>query len=142
MMMSVPLTQTLLLGSALLTTGCSLVLALRVRRLKRQLGCCRTELRQREAAETVEPEIRKTPAPDFSGSLQQATLKQRLLNGPDWRQPLEKYRYASALAEQGMDASGIAAVLQFPLEEAQQLIALKRAAQAQQNRTGTEKPGK
>lgn len=73
------------------------------------------------------------PVTDFSDSLLQATLKQRLQNGPDWRQPPEKYRYAAALAEQGMGAEGIAAVLNFPLEEAEQLIALKRAAQAQQN---------
>ncbi len=134
-MMPFPLTPTLLLGSsALLTIGCSLVLALRVRRLKRDLNCCRTALRQRETAETIEPATEKKPATDFSGSLLQATLKQRLQNGPDWRQPPEKYRYAAALAEQGMDAHGIAAVLRFPLEEAQQLIALKRAANAQQNR--------
>lgn len=133
-MMPLFLTPTLLLGSALLTTGCSLVLALRVRRLKSKLNCCRTELSQLKTAETGEPVTEAKPATDFSGSLLQATLKQRLQDGPDWRQPPEKYRYAAALAEQGMDASGIAKVLQFPLEEAQQLIALKRAAQAQQNR--------
>lgn len=135
-MMPFSLTPMLLLGSALLTTGCSLALALRVRRLKRELSCCRSELRQRKTTETVEPVAKEKPATDFSGSLLQATLKQRLQNGPDWRQPPEKYRYAAALAEQGMDAHGIAAVLRFPLEEAQQLIALKRAAQAQQNRDG------
>ncbi len=127
-------TSMILLGSALLTTGCSLMLAVQMRRVKHELSRCRTELSQRNTAECGDSAVEEEFAPDFSGSLRQATLKQRLQSGPDWRQPPERYRYAAALAKQGMDARGIAEVLRFPLEEAQQLIALKRAAQAQDDR--------
>jgi anion-transporting ArsA/GET3 family ATPase len=126
----------LLLVSTLIATGCSLILTLQLRRMKKRLFQCRTELTHMTSdadstdgrAETTEPQEKPQTA-DFMDSLLQATLKQRLQKGPEWRQPPEKYRYAAALADQGMDAKGIAAVLQFPIEAAQQLIALKRAAQ-------------
>ncbi len=125
----------LLLISTLIATGCSLALALQLRRMKKNLFLCRAELTSMASAspptEAAEPQEKPRPA-DFTDSLLQATLKQRLQKGPDWRQPPEKYRYAAALADQGMDAEGIAAVLQFPIEAAQQLIALKRAAQTGQ----------
>ncbi len=122
----------LLLVGTLITAACSLALALQLRRIKTKLTQCRTELTRIASAsapdEITEPQ-EKPRTPDFNDSLLQATLKQRLQNGPEWRQPPEKYGYAAALADQGMDAEGIAAVLQFPIEAAQQLIALKRAAQ-------------
>lgn len=128
--MSLSFNPILLLCSALITSGCSLALALQMRRLKKTLASSRAELTKRATVESNESKEKKATA-DFSDSLMQASLKQRLQNAPDWRQPPEKYRYAAALAEQGMDAEGIAAVLHFPLEEAEQLIALKRAALAQ-----------
>ncbi|OEU52298.1 MAG: hypothetical protein BA871_02135 [Desulfuromonadales bacterium C00003096] len=122
----------LLLVSTLITTGCSLALALQLRRTKKNLTQCRAELTRIASASapdvTTEPQEKPRTA-DFNDSLLHATLKQRLQKGPEWRQTPEKYRYAAALADQGMNAEGIAAVLQFPIEAAQQLIALKRAAQ-------------
>jgi hypothetical protein len=122
----------LLLVSTLITTSCSLALALQLRRVKKKLTQCRAELTRIASAsasdESIEPQ-KQAPTADFNDSLQQATLKQRLQKGPEWRQTPEKYRYAAALADQGMNAEGIAAVLQFPVEAVQQLIALKRAAQ-------------
>jgi len=131
-MTSLSLESLLLLCSALLTSGCSLALALQKRRLKKELTCCRAELTRKADVEESNSEPQQ-PAVEFSDSLLQATLMQRLQNGSERRQPPDKYRYAAALAEQGMDAKGIASVLQFPLEEAIQLIALKRAAQSQKN---------
>ncbi len=122
----------LLLVITLMATVCSLTLALQLRRLKKSLARCRAELTRMTAVsaldETTEP-AEKSPSTTFSESLEQASLKQRLEKRPNWRQPPEKYRYAAALVDQGMDAAGIAAVLQFPIEAVQQLIALKRAAQ-------------
>lgn len=125
-----------LLASTLIASGCSLALALQLRRVKKKLAQSRAELTRlasnrdstENATEASEPQT-KPRSVDFTDSLLQATLKQRLQNGPELRQAPEKYRYASALADQGMDAEGIAAVLQFPIDAAQQLIALKQAAQ-------------
>lgn len=131
-----------LLISTLIATGCSLALALQLRRVKKKLSQCRTELSHltsdQDSAQPLEPK-EKPQHQDFTESLEQATLKHRLQKGPDRRQPPEKYRYAAALADQGMDAEGIATVLQFPIEAAQQLIALKRAAQTD---PATTKPDK
>ena len=126
----------LLLISTLIVTGCSLALALQLRGVKKKLALSRAELTRvtsgrnstEIATESAEAQT-KSRAADFNNSLLHATLKQRLHNGPEVRQTPEKYRYASALADQGMDAKSIAAVLQFPIEAARQLIALKRAAQ-------------
>jgi hypothetical protein len=63
---------------------------------------------------------------EFRSSLLEATLKNRLENGANWRRAPEKYRYAAALAEQGADAERIAELLQLPLPEVQQLIALRK----------------
>jgi len=132
----------LLLLSALIATGCSLTLALQLRRVKKKLSQCRAELTHLtsdpDPAKIIEPR-EKPRSKNFTESLEQATLRQRLEKGPDWRQTPEKYRYAAALADQGMDAAGIAMVLQFPVEAAQQLIALKRAAQIDPATTGPDK---
>ena len=136
----------LLLVSTLIATVCSLALALQLRRVKNKLVQCRAELAHTSIsldsaethANTIVPKKKPQPA-DFTDSLHQATLKQRLGKGPGWRQPQEKYRYAAALADQGMKAEGIAAVLQFPIEAAHQIIALKRAAQTDLTTTGSDK---
>ena len=132
----------LLLICTLIAIGCSLTLALQLRRGKKNLSPCQTELTHitstLDSTKSREPEEKPRPT-EFIKTLEQATLKQRLEKGPAWRQPPEKYRYASALADQGMDAAGIAAVLQFPIEAAQQLIALKRAAQIDPATTQSDK---
>ncbi len=134
----------LLLASTLIATICALALAVQLRRAKKNLTQCRAELADqaleaaKPGAEKIVPKAKPQPA-DFNDSLHQATLKQRLEKGPDWRQPPEKYRYAAALADQGMDAEGIATVLQFPIEAAEQIIALKRAAQIGPETTGPAK---
>lgn len=143
-MMLITLHPILLLASTLIAAICATTLAMQLRRVKKDLARCRAELAAQvldsteTAAEKTVPQTKPQPA-NFNDSLHQATLKQRLENGPDWRQPPEKYRYAAALADQGMDAEGIAAVLQFPLEAAQQIIALKRAAQIDPATTGPDK---
>ncbi|APG27337.1 hypothetical protein A7E78_05455 [Syntrophotalea acetylenivorans] len=135
---------TLLLASTLIATICALTLAMQLRRVKKILAQCRTELANAalgssETAPDIKVPQAKPQSADFTDSLHQATLKQRLEKGPDWRQPPEKYRYAAALADQGMDAEGIAAVLQFPIEAAQQIITLKSAAQIDPATTGPDK---
>jgi hypothetical protein len=119
--MTVPALPTTLLFLALLAGCAALVLLLaRLRRLQKTLAECRKKLDLAEGA----PAGRTG---EFRSSLLEATLKQRLEKGADWRRPQEKYRYAAALAEQGADAERIAELLQLPLPEVRQLIALRKA---------------
>ncbi len=126
----------LLLVSILILVACLLALILQLRRLKKELHRCLAEKAlgaPKAASAPPETADSRGPAVNFDDSLMQASLKQRLQTGADWRPPPEKYGYAAALADQGMDAEGIAAVLQFPLEAAQQIVTLKRAARGRQN---------
>jgi hypothetical protein len=110
-----------LLSLALLA-GCAALglLLARLRRLQKSLA----EYRKKLDLAGSEPAGDTTG--EFRSSLLEATLKQRLEKGADWRRPPEKYRYAAALAEQGADAERIAELLQLPLPEVRQLIALSK----------------
>lgn len=120
--MTVPALPTTLLSLALLAGCVALALLLaRLRRLQKNLAEYRKKLDLAEAAPAG------STTGEFRSSLLEATLKQRLEKGADWRRPQEKYRYAAALAEQGADAERIAELLQLPLPEVQQLIALRKA---------------
>jgi hypothetical protein len=111
-----------LLSLALLT-GCTALalLLVRLRRLQQNLAECRQKLARIDSA------LAGGEAGEFHSSLLEATLKQRLEKGADWRRPQEKYRYAAALAEQGADAERIAELLQLPLQEVKQLVVLRKA---------------
>jgi hypothetical protein len=111
-----------LLSLALLTGCTSLALLLvRLRRLQQNLAECRQKLAR------IDSTLAGGETGEFRSSLLEATLKQRLGKGVDWRRPQEKYRYAAALAEQGADAERIAELLQLPLQEVKQLVVLRKA---------------
>ncbi len=117
----------LILLGYLVLAGALLWSLLRLRQLKTALRNCPAVPPPNPEQPPAAPPRPSGETGDFAESLQQAGLRQRLQSRPDWRQPPEKYRYAAALADQGMDAEKIAEVLQFPPEAAQQLIALKQA---------------
>ena len=119
--MSPPTLTVMLLALALLA-ACTviLLLTLRLRRLQKNLVAYRQRPTQTDAAEEGDS--------SFSDSLLEANLKKRFEDGTGWRRTPEKYRYAAALASQGADAERIAELLQLPLQEVRQLIALHKAA--------------
>ncbi|MEZ4598780.1 MAG: hypothetical protein R2940_03205 [Syntrophotaleaceae bacterium] len=92
---------------------------LQIRKLRRTL--------QKDSQDRAGGEKAQTRQGEFQSSLLEATLKSRLESSSNWRRTPEKYRYASALAEQGANAERIAELLQLPLAEVQQLIALRKA---------------
>lgn len=94
-----------------------------VRRLRRDLD----ELRSQQGeTQEAQPE----PA-DFSASLD-AVERQQLQTSQPASPPntVDKYRYVGALAEQGLDAKGIAEALQMPPAEVEQLLQLSKLRQA------------
>jgi hypothetical protein len=120
--MTAPDLPLILLSLALLICCAALLLlVLRLRRLQKSLA----EYREKLARADSTPE--EDTSGEFRSSLLEATLKKRLETGVDWRRPQEKYRYAASLAEQGADAERIAELLQLPLPEVRQLIALCKA---------------
>lgn len=121
-----PLIITLiLLALALLGAGIAIIfLVLRLRRLQKNLAADK----QRPARTLAEDNFESHSTGDFSESMLEATLKKRFEDGTGWRRTPEKYRYAAALASQGADAERIAELLQLPLQEVIQLIALNKAA--------------
>ncbi|MCK4503701.1 MAG: hypothetical protein KAU22_11760 [Desulfuromonadales bacterium] len=62
--------------------------------------------------------------PSFSTSLKQVEEEQKVVAAPT--SSSEKYRYVASLAEQGVDAQGIAAALQLAPAEVAQLLQLAR----------------
>jgi hypothetical protein len=93
----------------------------RLHGMKKALAECHRQLNRTAGENSAET------SGEFRSSLLEATLKNRLENGSNWRRTPEKYRYAAALAEQGADAERIAELLQLPLPEVRQLIALRKA---------------
>ncbi len=90
------------------------------RRLRREID----ELRRR-LAETPEPQ--QTVPISFSTSLDSAERDQLQAAQPAMpRNSAEKYRYVGALADQGLDARGIADALQMPTAEVEQLLQLAK----------------
>lgn len=104
----------------LITLGAAVFLGLRVRRLERQV---------------VKPAATRVPNPQpparrekFAVSLQNASLKGLLAGGTGDRDVPEKYQYATALAERGLEAEEIATILHLPKHEAEQVVGLARLA--------------
>lgn len=102
---------------ALLLAGWQLLTA---RKLRREIIALRRQIAEKLSAESV-------GAVNFSTSLdtvERQQLRDRQPTSP--RNSAEKYRYIGSLAEQGLDAKGIAAALQMPLPEVEQLLQLAK----------------
>ena len=112
---SIPL---LLIGATALL---SLFLGLWQRRTNRKLSNELDRLKQQLAEIDSGPDQQ----PSFSTSLYQVEQKQIKVAEP--RSSSEKYRYIASLAEQGINAEGIAAALQMAPGEVEQLLQLTNA---------------
>ncbi len=107
-------------GIALLALLLALWQLLVVRQLRREIE----QLREQPEA-TPEAEA-KLPI-SFSTSLDSAEREQLQASPPLMpRNSAEKYRYVGSLAEQGLDAKGIAEALQMPTAEVEQLLRLAK----------------
>ena len=116
--------QSLLLIGGIALAALVLVLwqAWQIRRLRLELDEIRRQLEQ--------PRPEKTAPTRFSTNLERAEKEQLQSSPPNIpRNPTEKYRYISSLAEQGMAAEGIAAALQMPRAEVEQLLQLAKLKQ-------------
>ena len=92
--------------------------------LRRELTALRAEAVNKPAAEP-------TAAVNFSTSLdsvEREQLQAAAALAP--RNSAEKYRYVASLADQGLDAQGIAAALQMPAAEVEQLLRLAKLKSA------------
>ncbi len=83
-------------------------------KMREELVQLRRELRARE----TKPETK----PSFSNSLDQIEREQKVVAVAGNRS--EKYRYIASLADQGIDAQGIAVALQMAPGEVEQLLKL------------------
>lgn len=79
-------------------------------------------------AQLEEHDVSKEPKANFSASLNQAERK-TLVSAEGAALHGDKYRYVASLADQGIDAKGIAAALQMAPAEVEQLIQLARLKQ-------------
>ena len=96
---------------------------LQLRRLRREVARLQAQLDGLPAAAAP-------TATDFSTSLDAAERQQLQTSAaPVPRNSAEKYRYVGSLAEQGLDAAGIAAALQMPTAEVEQLLQLAKLKQ-------------
>ncbi|MDA3904171.1 MAG: hypothetical protein PF441_12090 [Desulfuromusa sp.] len=110
----------LLIGSIALLALLLGIWQLRVSgRLGRELSALRQQL--------LEIEAEQKQSPSFSTSLEQAEREHKAVEIP--RSSSEKYRYVASLADQGVDAKGIAAALQMAPVEVEQLLQLTRLKQ-------------
>lgn len=90
------------------------------RRLRREIDELRSRL-------DVAPQPQQTVPISFSTSLDNAERDQLQASQPAMpRNSAEKYRYVGSLAEQGLDARGIAEALQMPTAEVEQLLQLAK----------------
>jgi len=93
------------------------------RRLSRELAELRKQLDEKADPAAAVPI-------SFSTSLDSAERDQLQSTQPAMpRNSAEKYRYVGALAEQGLDAKGIADALQMPTAEVEQLLQLAKLKQ-------------
>lgn len=97
-----------------------------VANLRRELNALRAEAVNKPAAEPAAP----TAAVNFSTSLDSAEREQLQAAALAPRNSAEKYRYVASLADQGLDAQGIAAALQMPAAEVEQLLRLAKLKSA------------
>ncbi len=88
--------------------------------LRRELNALRAEAVNKPAAEQSE-------TVNFSTSLDKVEREQlQAAAAVAPRNSAEKYRYVASLADQGLDAQGIAAALQMPAAEVEQLLRLAK----------------
>ena len=115
----------------LLVVGCLALLALLLgfrqwqvlRKLAREIDQLRTRFAGQPDKQTEQPI-------NFSASLDAVEREQLQTSAsPVPRNMVEKYRYISALSEQGLAAEGIAEALQMPTAEVAQLLRLARLKQ-------------
>lgn len=90
--------------------------------VSRKLGVELRELRQQ-----LETETESEPKPSFSNRLDRVEREQKAVEVP--RSSSEKYRYVASLADQGVNANGIATALQMAPAEVEQLLQLSRVKQ-------------
>lgn len=107
----------LLIGSIALL---ALLLGFRQLRVSGKLARELNQLRQQLQAIAAE----QKQSPSFSASLDQVEREQKKVEVP--RSSAEKYRYVVSLADQGVDARGIAVALQMAPVEVEQLLHLAR----------------
>lgn len=100
----------------------ALVLALRLKRLQKQL--------RNDNPPPAEEGASHDKAADFQTPLRQATLLQRLQQNQPQRPAPDKYRLAAEMASQGMTAQQIADLLMLPPAEVRQLVSLSRAGRS------------
>jgi len=110
----------LLIGSTALL---ALLLGFWQLRVSGRLGRELSELRQ----QLLKIEAKQKQNPSFSTCLDQVEREQKVVEIP--RSSAEKYRYVASLADQGVDAKGIAAALQMAPVEVEQLLQLARLKQ-------------
>ena len=91
--------------------------------VSRRMGRELLELRQQIA--TIE--VKSEQQPSFSSSLDRVEREQKAVTVP--QSSSEKYRYVASLADQGMNAEGIAVALQMAPAEVEQLLQLSRLKQ-------------
>lgn len=141
-LMSAPQNQVLLLGGlCILLLAVLLGLALRQRHLQRAFGRMTQHLqlmrqqldtlqgRLQEAEKKVETSAEKETT-GFASTLQAVEQQASVTIRPGSGSATEKYRYVSALAEQGMDAGQIAQALHIAPAEAEQAIRLAAIARS------------
>ncbi|MBN1958808.1 MAG: hypothetical protein JXQ81_06045 [Desulfuromonadales bacterium] len=120
-MVSWPLFEIIVTTVALVALLLSARQAVVVRKLKREITQLRAQLEE-------EHDVPKEPKVNFSASLNQAERK-TLVSAEGAAAHGDKYRYVASLADQGIDAKGIAAALQMAPAEVEQLIQLARLKQ-------------
>ncbi len=90
------------------------------RKLRRRIDELQLKLEER-------PPVEEKPAVNFSTSLDTIERRQLQTAPPTAAgKPINKYSYVGSLAEQGLDAKGIAAALQMPQDEVAQLLRLAK----------------
>ena len=107
---------------ALLALLLSLWQLLLIKGLGRDLYKVRLELAEKKIANSVDPPT------SFATNLDHAEREQQK-EIPTPRSSAEKYRYVAALADQGVDAAGIATALHLAPAEVTQLLQLARLKQ-------------
>lgn len=101
----------------------ALLLGLWQLRISRRLGRELRDLQQR----LLETEAKQEQQPSFSNSLNWVEREQKTVAAP--HSSSDKYRYVASLADQGVNAEGIATALQMAPAEVEQLLRLARLKQ-------------
>lgn len=124
-----PAKDLLFLVVLLVAIGLGLFCALLDRRLTRQRQTSAHLAEALAAAQQAQKPTQPAPAPRaFAADFEQASLRQRLQRSDGSGAVPEKYRLVAAMAERGLGAEDIAAVLQLPAPEVTALLRLSRVS--------------